>query len=267
MSNSLPRPATGSSSATGSPAGAGAWADPPGRLVEPEYEGPWSAYRAAPSPAAADAYLTAVRPVIDEALRSYAGSEATSPIVRAHAKRLALEAATRYDPVQAKLRTHLLSHLRGLYRVSAKATAPVRLPEQRRLDAQRIDRHTVDMRDELGRDPSDAELAGRVGIPIERVRRARTVPGVLSEGQVSAPLALTSPDAAAWDKWVHGVYLDQAPIDQLIMEHSLGLNGKPVLPGEEVARMVGLSPGSISQRKARLQRELDEFENFMGRRG
>jgi hypothetical protein len=249
-------------------AGTGWAAKAPGPLLESEYAGPLTAYRDNPSPKTADAYLAAVRPVIDEAARSYAGGEAASPVVRAHAKRLALEAATRYDPAQAKLRTFLLSHLRGLHRVSAKATAAVRLPEQRQIDAQRVDRHLTDMRDELGREPSDAELAARAGIPADRVRRALTVPGVLGEGQAggAGQVAVSTPDERAWKRWVEAVYLDQSPVDQVILQHSFGLHGRPVLSGEEVARMLNLSPGSVSQRKARLQRDLDEFESFMGRR-
>jgi hypothetical protein len=91
---------------------------------------------------------------------------------------------------------------------------------------------------------------------------------VLGEGQAggAGQVAVSTPDERAWKRWVEAVYLDQSPVDQVILQHSFGLHGRPVLSGEEVARMLNLSPGSVSQRKARLQRDLDEFESFMGRR-
>jgi hypothetical protein len=48
------------------------------------------------------------------------------------------------------------------------------------------------------------------------------------------------------------------PINQKIMEHSLGLHGQPRLPNHEIAKLLRLSPGAISQRKARIQQTLDK---------
>jgi hypothetical protein len=64
------------------------------------------------SPEAAANLLTTVSPIIDKALKSYAGGESNTATLRARAKTMALEAVRRYDPTRAKLETHLLSHLR-----------------------------------------------------------------------------------------------------------------------------------------------------------
>lgn len=238
----------------------------PGSLLEPEYAPHLAEYQKTKSPQAAGRLLGALKPVLDESLRSYAGPEAGSATARAHAKRLALEAVSRYDPSRAKLRTHLLSHLRGLRRLTERATAPAYLPEQWRLDAQRVDRVAADARDELGREPSDAEVADRSGVPVGRVRRARSAPGVLAGGQLEGGFAVERPDERAWNDWVEGVYHDLGPLDQVILEHSFGLHGRDVLPANQVARLVGLSPGAVSMRKLKIQQSLDEFDAFMGRK-
>jgi DNA-binding NarL/FixJ family response regulator len=46
------------------------------------------------------------------------------------------------------------------------------------------------------------------------------------------------------------------------MEHTLGMNNKKVLSNQEIARKLGLSPGAISQRKARIQQLLDRREDL-----
>lgn len=247
----------------------GDWAKPTEPLLEPAYRDAYTAYRKDPGPHTAGPLLTALTPVIDEGLRSYAGSEATSPTLRARAKTLTLEAVRRYNPDRAKLRTHLLSHLRGLRRVTEQATRGVYVPEQWKLDSQQIAGVLPDLRDELAREPSDAELADRLGIPLSRVRRGRQVPGVLSAAQApAAQLELKHPDERAWDVWVESIYHDLPPVDQVILEHSFGLHDRPVLPAGQIARMVNLSPGAVSQRKSRIQQQLDEFETFLrGRRG
>lgn len=235
----------------------------PASLLEPHFTTPFQNYRDKPGPETSGPLLTALKPVIDEALRSYGGSEAGTATARARAKVLALDAVNRYDPSRAKLRTHLLSHLRGLRRTVERSTAGVYVPEQWRIDSHRVDTAVRDARDELGREPSDGEIADRVSLPVGRVRRARAAPGVLAGSQFEEAFQVNSPNEAAWQRWVDAIYHTADPKDQLILDHSLGLHGKPVLPANKIAEMVGLSGGAISQRKARLQKDLDQFDTFM----
>jgi predicted transcriptional regulator len=46
------------------------------------------------------------------------------------------------------------------------------------------------------------------------------------------------------------------------MEHSLGLNGKKKLSGRRIAAKLGLSPSAVSQRGARIQQQLDLYEEL-----
>ena len=237
----------------------------PEPLIEPEYAQDYDAYRSSPTPQNASNLLKTLKPIIDESLRSYAGTEVGSPIIQSRAKQLTLEAIQRYDPNRAKLRTHLLSHLRGLRRTTERVTSGAYLPEQWRLDSSKVEAARVDARDELGREPSDIELADRMGLPLERIRRARISPGILASTQTHDAGLVSGPDQRAWNTWVEAIYHDLPAIDQVILEHSFGLHGKPILPSNKLADMIKLSPGAISQRKARIQNMLDEFENFMGR--
>lgn len=238
-----------------------------GLMIEPAYADAYHAYAADKSPASAGALLKAIDPVLDESLRSYGGPEAQSVTARAQAKRLALEAVDRYDPARAKLRTHLLSHLRGLRRVTDRATAGVYVPEQWRLDARNVSAARSELSDALGRDASDAEVADKLRIPLARVRKAGAAPQALAASQVEGHAAGHGVDRKTWDAWVESVYHDLDPVDQVILEHSFGLHGRPVLTSSRVAPKVGLSEGAVAQRKSRIQGILDEFETFMGRRG
>lgn len=248
-----------------------AWAEPDNKstYLEPDYHDVYHAYVKNPTPETAAPLLTALHPVINEALRSYAGGESTTGTARARAKVMALDAVRRYDPNRAKLRTHILSFTRGLRRVVERSTAPVYVPEQWRLDARKVDMTYPDMRDELGREPSDAELADRVGISLDRLKRARQVPGVLAGSQAEGSgVELDAPDQKAWNLWLQGIYHDSDPIDQVILEHSFGMHGKPILPAKDIAAKLNRSGGAISLRKARLDKELELYKVFMqGRSG
>jgi len=235
-------------------------------LIEPEFHAEYDDYVKSRTPESADKLLKKLSPVIDESLRSYGGSEAQTATARAQAKKLALEAVRRYDPERAKLKTHLLSHLRGIRRPIERSSAGVYVPEQWRLDAQRAHGVMEDLREDLGREPSEAELATKLNIPLDRIRRALTVPNTMASSQFEGSVEGSGGTSQkAWDQWVEGIYHDLHPVDQVILEHSFGLHGKEITPANVLAKLVNLSPGAISQRKARIQQMLDEFESFMGR--
>lgn len=237
----------------------------PSEGLEPHFREPYEAYISSRSPEAASKLLTAVSPVIDKALKSYAGGESNTATLRARAKTMALEAVRRYDPNRAKLETHLLSHLRGLRRATERATSGVYVPESWRLDARKLDAGRVDLADELGREPSDVELADRLQLPIDRIAKARSVPGVLSGSQVGGDIGGTiKPDQKAWDTWLKIVHADLGDIDRVILERSFGMHGHPVVPAHEIAKMLNLSPAAVSLRKQRIQQHLDQFNRFMG---
>ena len=236
--------------------------------LEPHFQEHYDKYVKTRSPESASTLLNTLSPVIDKALKSYAGGEAVTGTMRARAKTMALEAVRRYDPTKAKLETHLLSHLRGLRRVSERATSGVYIPEAHRLDARKLDATRVDLADELGREPSDHELADRMQLPVERIAKARAVPGVMSSSQTGGEVAAApgKVDPKAWDTWLKIVHADLGDIDKVILERSFGMHGHPVTPANDIAKMLNVSPAAISLRKQRIQRDLDEFDQFMGTR-
>lgn len=66
-------------------------------------------------------------------------------------------------------------------------------------------------------------------------------------------------DARAWQSFV---YESLDPTDRVIMEHTLGMYGRPVMSNQEIARKLGITPSAVSQRKTRIQLRLDERSNL-----
>jgi DNA-directed RNA polymerase specialized sigma subunit len=198
---------------------------------------------------------------------------AASPTLRSKAKALAIGAFKTYDPARAKLKTHLFSQMQGLRRMAAKEEQSVSIPEQILLDQGHLREAEGKLRDELGRDPSDIELADHVGLSPKRISYLRSVKPTLSEGKLTtideegSSMSIPSVELSKDEQekinkaWQDFIYADLHPTDQLIMEHTLGLHGKKVLSNKDIARKLALSPGAISQRKARIQELLDRRED------
>jgi len=238
------------------------------QLLEPEFKEHFDTWKATPNPQTTGNLLKVVDPVIDSALKTYAG-RATSPTLRSKAKLLAVDAFQRYDPSRAKLRTHLMSHLQGLRRASAQESQIISIPERVGLDLHRLRMSENELRDKLGRDPSDMELADHTSLSrkrIEYIRKAQpglaegalAPEGEADEGQGIGP-GVVGPEN---NTWVNFIYHDLSPVDQVIMEHTLGLHGKPVLPKQHIAAKLRLSPGAISQRAAKIQEKLDRKDEL-----
>lgn len=233
-------------------------------LLEPEYASEFGAWKKSPTPQTAGKLLTKLQPVLDSAVRNV--SARPSPILHSKAKLLALDALQRYDPVKAKLRSHLMVNLRSLNRAAQQENI-IHVPERVAMDNFRLRRGETELEDQLGRPPSDSELSDHLGMSRKRIGYVRGVRPAYAEGQMmsseneegapSSPATETRPSAGASKHLLDYVYQDLDPVDQLILEHSMGLHGKQVLSGQQIAKRVGLSSGAISQRSARIQKQLD----------
>jgi DNA-directed RNA polymerase specialized sigma subunit len=244
----------------------------PTNRLEPKFAPAFHAWSANPNPTSSDAFLKAVDPVIQEGLNVYGGRSA-NPMMRSRARRIALQAAGRYDPSKASLKTHLMAHLQGLRRYGAQQNQVIHVPEAVALDQHHLNEAEAELSDRLGRDPSDLELADHTGLSRRRIAHIRGYRSPVSEGRL-ALLADEDEEGGAgggFEPAVEGpdrtklraefLYHDLDPHDQVILEYGMGLNGATKLPASQIARRLKLSPGAVSQRAARIQQMLDEFED------
>jgi DNA-directed RNA polymerase specialized sigma subunit len=230
--------------------------------IEAEYEPHYRRWKEEGTPEAKGELLRRLAPVLNAAIRTYAGD--ASPAIQGRAKLLALEAVGRYDPKRGPLRSHLMSHLRGLYRHAARQSQVIKLPERAALALGKLKAAENELEDSLGRPPSTAELADHTGLSPERIARVRLARPGLTEGQTTIETdegeSAISPavrSRAGIEAWQNFVYHDLHPHDQLIMEHSLGLHGAPVLPKNRIAGKLGISPAAVTQRAKKIQDRLD----------
>lgn len=232
-------------------------------LLEPEFTEPFGQWKSKPSPEAATALLAAVAPVLDSAVRTYAGDK-PGAYASSRARRLALDAFDVYDPTRAKLKTHLMSRLQSLRRLTAAAANPIVIPERAALQMRRLRDAESGLRERFGREPSTHELADASAISLDRIARLRAYRPPTAEGTLASIAAgdegggfdpaVVAGNDDVWATFVHG---DLSPEDKTIMEHSVGLFGRPKLSKRDIAIRLGLSPGAVSQRAARIQARLD----------
>lgn len=182
---------------------------------------------------------------------------------------MALKALDSYDANKGNVRTHLLSQLQSLRRISAQSQNIISIPEQVGLDFGHMTESENQLRDELGRDPTDDELADATNLSRRRIQKIRafnqpvsegaTMRDVSSEENYGGDVASSVPGATRGeDAWFNFVYDDLSPTDKLIADMTLGRNGRRRTTTQDIARRLNITPGAVSQRAAKIQAMLDK---------
>ena len=245
----------------------------PGLALEPEFHNVYGLWQRDKTPESNDAMLKAVTPIIDNAVKAYGGA-GSNPVIKSRAKKIVIDSLPNYDPANTKLKTYLFNQLQGLKRFSMQQGQIISIPEQVQLDYVHLKKKENEMREDLGRDPSDSELSDAVSISPKRMAYVRGLRMPSSEGTVLQPFRnsdsgdfndpsvankVRKSDLGAWHSFVYDSLGDT---DKIVMEHSFGLNGKPVLSSQGIASKLGVTPAAVSIRKSKIQQELDKRENL-----
>lgn len=220
---------------------------------KPDLFGEW---KAAPGPKTLTPLMQQLDPVIDKALGAY--GYAGDANMKTTARLLAAKALPKFDPDKASLNTFVFGELRRLQRVGPQQEFAIPVPERVMLERSAVDRATDELREELGRQPTDNELLDRTGLSLKRLRTIRGVPAQVvgsrtdEAGQIIADAADEMDSSRLWEEAV-AASLD--PIDRKIYEWSTGSGGERLTKTQMAARL-GLSPAAVTQRSAKIVQKL-----------
>ena len=213
--------------------------------------------------------MDTLNPTIEKALRAYAPN--ATDVVRSRARIIAAGAVRSFKADQgADLNTHVYRQLQRLQRETPQITDPMAPPERARRDSGKILETIRQAADDIGREPTDEEIAELTGLPVRRVTKIRrSLRSRVSESQYTEGFGNdddeeTDRDAVAtertgYDDWIDAVYHDLSEVDRVVMQYRTGYRGAPVLTNVDLSKRLKLSPAAVSQRVTRIQAKLDEY--------
>ena len=229
-------------------------------MLEDDFREPYTAWKTVPGPESNAAMLTALHPTIEGAIKTHVGQ--SNPLLYSRGRKLALSGLKTYDPKRGRLQSHMYNYLTGLKRVNQQQTTILKVPQRVALDKYNLDAMEHELANELGREPTDDEIANRTGFSSKRLARSRTYLPTMAEGTADRLLDGNTPQSSAVQRhpsvWPEIVYDELDPYHRKIMELAFGLNGRTVLQNQVIAEKMKRSPGAISQAKARIQALLDQ---------
>ena len=215
----------------------------------------YNEWRARPTPESLGVVLHEAQPMID---RAVSGFGIRSPAMSSHAKVLLATAMPKFDPQRkVPLRNWMYTQLQPLMRQRGQED-PIPIPERVRRELYGFRQAEELLTDDLGRPPTEVELADRLRVPPARVRRIRryavqTVPEAAFMGEEGETESPGVAGASTEDVWMAYIYHDLPPTDRYIWEQVKA--GKPKV---QIARELKLSPAAVTQRAARIASRLAE---------
>jgi len=237
--------------------------------IEPEFDEPYQIWKKTPSPEANAGILKALKPTIEGAIKTHVGE--TNPLIESRARKLVLDTLPGYSPERGRLGSYVYGQLQGLKRINRQQTSILKTPERMAQDSYFLTQAEKELQSELGRSPTDSELADKTGLSPKRMKSVRKYYAPVSEGQMIDPETGMSGYSGSVDNpwqqqrhsaWTQLVYDDLDPYHQQVMEYTLGMNGRRRLNNTQLANKLGRSPGAISQAKSRIQNLLDQGEEL-----
>lgn len=231
--------------------------------LEPEYLEPWLAYSKQPGPKTREAVVSALAPTLGQGLTAF--GDAGSRNLKAQAKLMAAKALDTYEPQRGTLRTHVLSQLQGLRRKANREQQIIHVPERHANMLSQLRDKELELQTELGRAPSDGELSDATMLSLRMLEKLRRSAAPVNDGRFVdqtgerfTPASQVPGQRTGHAAWVDFVYEEQPPINQFIMDRTLGLHGHEKMQTQEIAKQLGITAGAVSQRTAKLQRLLDD---------
>jgi DNA-directed RNA polymerase specialized sigma subunit len=211
--------------------------------------------------------LKKVEPTLRAATLAYMGE--VNPTNLGYAKILAIEALERYDPRTAKFKNYLLVHLQGLKRIGGRLANIIYVKERHWLDYQKILSAAQQLKEELGRDPTDEEIAERTGYSVEYIVKLRTEIGkTYSQGQIlqqqseedsSLPAPTTTIETIDPYKLI---YYDSTEEEKYVLEYWFGVNNKERKTKQEIAAELKISKARLNQIIESIEARVNEIQGL-----
>lgn len=202
------------------------------------------------------------KPLVMKRANVYAGKNPNVPpeAVRAEFMNQAIKAFETYDPNRgAALGTHVNWQLmKGRRFIATYGGGVGRIPENRSYKVRQFTDARDELGDQLGRTPSALELADHLKWPIKQVSAMemevrREVPSSLLQADTMSVKPSRDAEIARL------IQYELNPEEQVVMEHLLGINGKPQLKPGAIARKLNMTPSKVSRVKLNIAKKIEGY--------
>ena len=179
----------------------------------------------------------------------------------AEAEQLTAEAIRTYDPTRgAALKTWVDNRLKRLYDFSAKHGQLGSISKNRFGRLADFSFEKENLTAELGREPTAAEMADKLALPLAEVKRIEDDASGRNLISSLSPFDDTVAHNPRRQMALQMAYYDLNSKQRLVMEYYYGMHGKDRLKKTgKIAKKLGMSDSSVSKMKSVIDRKVNQY--------
>lgn len=214
----------------------------------------WGQWKQNPNPTTLEPLLHAFKPTFNTQVRTIKAPNTNETALRADLMTQAIKAFQNYDPNRgASLTTHVTNSLKKSQRFNTRVQNLAYIPEDKTKYIGSIDAARDELRDELNRDPTHAEIGARVGLTGKRVKEIQGLRRADIRGSSfqSDPVGhVSSRDQEVISLLRHEL---KPGDEQTVYDYLYGKNGKQKVESTgAIARLMGKNESQISRIKNKI---------------
>lgn len=206
------------------------------------------------------------KPIIEKEVSRWSASGLPPVVLRAEARRLAIDAFKSYDPEKAKLTTHVMNHMKRMDRFVTTHAPDIRVSQEKVHLANKVIRAKYEIELEQGREATVDEVVARSGVgkhTIGSLKRHSAKLYSANEGSESfnQPVREDIDHAGLVVSFLHD---ELSPQQQIVFRHLTGHGGHEVLPPAEIAKKAGVSVQRVSNIKTQILKKAQRYQQTVG---
>jgi len=199
--------------------------------------------------------------IINKEVQKWRGGTMPLQLMRIEGFKIVGEAVKNYDPkVKVKLSTYITSQLQKLKRYGYKNQNVLYIPESRVIKVRTYKEALHHMTETLGRPPSTTELANYLRWNPQEITRMEQElrSDLIAEHQFDSGM---KSEITPMDFKLNYVYTDLNPQQQVVFEHTLGVNGKKEHSAEALAKIMKTTPTEIFKMREQIAKKIRELRH------
>jgi DNA-binding CsgD family transcriptional regulator len=199
--------------------------------------------------------------VIGQAVNVYRAAPVPFRVLELEAKRQASQALMEWQPwAGTTVATFLNTRLRQrLSRWVIEHQNPARIPEEHVRRIGGYNRAMDELTDRLGRDPSTAEIADHMGVPLKHITKLRRLlrPTVSADSDIGQSTEAIEADPE-YSRAILAYY-GMTEMERQVFDYSLGAHGRPQKTPGEIAKILKVAPSRVSALKEAVAKKLAPY--------
>lgn len=203
------------------------------------------------------------QPIVRSVVNKYKTTGVSKSALNAKAGAQLLNSLKSYDPGKGTVpSTHIWNSLQKVQRMAGESLMSGHIPEYRNIKKATFNTVKYNLEDRLGYEPNIKQMADELHWNQAEVQRMNNeLAGETTASSAEFDFYGNSTQIANKDKDLFDyLYNEVDDVDKIILEHTFGYGGKPILKNKDIAKKLNINEMFVTRAKRRLSEKIRKYK-------